>query len=98
MIQSTNNEFFAPALSISEQRYIEIIECMNNLERKYSDMTYTRLAEEVSKRLSLNTNEVFLLGVVIAHLMQYEQFLSFKEMIEKSNKSKVPVVQHTGMA
>jgi len=103
-ITATNKEQMAQALGISERRYMEIASAVQEIMDRGVDILYTQIAEQVSQKLELNTNEIFFLGVTLGGYIQFRAFMNgtIQEIPEEMNVPKEmngrPIVKTHTMA
>jgi branched-subunit amino acid ABC-type transport system permease component len=70
-ITSTSNELMSRALGIPDRRYEEITNTIADVMAQHEDIRYSEIAEQVSQRLNLSTNEIFFLGVALGGYAQF---------------------------
>ena len=95
------------SLGITEQRAKEILECFHSVGKKSSEIRYSQIAEEVSKRLDLSINEIFFVGYIIGEKTQMDLISkTFEEIFQHFNESNIqeeipggmPIVNKMGYA
>ena len=100
-ITTKSSETIWSSLGISERRYRQIDETLQEIMSKNEEIRYSEIAEQASNRLDLSTNEVFFVGFLLGGFSQIEFLLdnSIQEMSEESDlPKKLPVVNQMGYA